>query len=215
MLDKGNQMPPTAENITESADHYGQARDVALANGWVTVCLIQRRLRLGYGSALSLLDGLVRRGVVGPLDTTDRHLVLLTNESNRARMAAVSEPVTPLARDEKPSLTIVPQNPLLYRLTHDDTEHHTASLTPSLYRKDDFYRVLSAGRQIPEKTVITRYFVGESKDGTFEVLVQCLRPAVGAPFEVESVSLVVQPESTKIAPLPMFSIIEENASDQL
>lgn len=207
-------MRPTVENTMESTDHYGQARDVALANGWVTVGLIQRRLRLGYALALSLADELVRRGVVGPLDTTGRHLVLLTTESNRVRMVPVSEPATALVRYAKLSLTVVPQNPLLYRLNQDDAEHHAASLTSSLYRKDDLYRELSAGRQIPEKTVLTRYFVGESKHGTFEVLVQCLQPAVDAPFKVESITLVEQPVSVKIAQLPTFRIIEQNASDQ-
>lgn len=48
----------------EHISYYLQAKELALKTGWVSVSLIQRRLRLGYGMALSILQGLEHRGVI-------------------------------------------------------------------------------------------------------------------------------------------------------
>ncbi len=48
----------------EHTSYYHQAKELALKTGWVSVSLIQRRLRLSYGMALSILQGLEHRGVI-------------------------------------------------------------------------------------------------------------------------------------------------------
>lgn len=60
------------EKEISEVNYYDQAKEIALKQGWVTVSLIQRRLRLGYGYTLSLVQGLQHRGIVGPADETGR-----------------------------------------------------------------------------------------------------------------------------------------------
>lgn len=201
-------MLSTDEITSESTDFYGRAREVALAYGWVTVGLIQRQLRLSYGFALSLVDGLEHRGVVGSIDATGRRLVLFDTEDDIARAAATSDSAIALAQEAKLSLSIVPQSPLSYQFSRDKVEH-TIALTPSLRRRDDFYSELCAEQQIFAKIVLTRYFSGESRHGAFEVLVQCVRPSLKACFEVETVTVVVQPGKVRIAQLPTFTVVED------
>ncbi|WP_323012546.1 DNA translocase FtsK [Castellaniella sp.] len=205
-------MLSTDEDTPESTDYYGRAREVALAYGWVTVSLIQRQLRLGYGFALSLVDGLEHRGVVGTIDATGRRLVLFDAEDDIARAVAASDSTIASAQKTKLSLSITPQSPLSYRLSRDKIEHSIA-LTPSLRRRDDFYCELCAEQQIFEKIILTRYFSGESRHGTFEILVECLRPSLKACFEVETVTVVVQPENVRIAQFPTFTVVQNGAED--
>src|SRR5690554_2463038 len=119
-------MLSTDEITSESTDFYGRAREVALAYGWVTVGLIQRQLRLSYGFALSLVDGLEHRGVVGSIDATGRRLVLFDTEDDIARAAATSDSAIALAQEAKLSLSIVPQSPLSYQFSRDKVEHTIA-----------------------------------------------------------------------------------------
>lgn len=205
-------MLSTDETTPESTDYYRRAREVALAYGWVTVSLIQRQLRLGYGFALSLVDGLEHRGVVGPIDATGRRLVLFDAEDNIARAVAASDSALALAQEAQLSLSIVPQSPLSYQFSRDKVEH-TIALTPSLRRRDDFYYKLCAEQQTSAKIVLTRYFAGESRHGAFEVLVQCIRPSLKACFEVETVTVVAQPENVRIAQLPTFTVVENGTED--
>ena len=125
---------------------------------------------------------------------------------------ATSESAIALSPEVKLSLTIVPQSPLRYLLNRDKAEY-AVELTPSLRRCDDFYNERSAEPLAPEKTVFTRYFSEESQHGTFEVLVQCLRPCHNASFEIETVTVVVQPENVKITQTPTFTIIEDDTGD--
>lgn len=205
-------MLSTDEITPEPTDYYGRAREVALAYGWVTVSLIQRQLRLSYGFALSLVDGLENRGVIGSIDATGRRLVLFDTEDDIARAVAASDSAINLAQEAKLSLSIVPQSPLRYQFNCDKVEHVVA-LTPSLRRRDDSYCERCAEQQTFEKMVLTRYFSGESRHGAFEVLVQCLRPNLKASFAVETVTVVVQPEDVKIAQLPTFTVVEDGRED--
>jgi len=205
-------MLSTDETIPESTDYYGQAREVALAYGWVTVSLIQRKLRLSYGFTLSLVEGLEHRGVVGPIDATGRRLLLLHTGNDMVCAEEASESTVALAPEVKLRLAIVPESPLRYSLNRDKATY-AIDLTPSLRRFDDFYNERSAEPQATEKTVFTRYFSADSQHGTFEALVQCLRPCPNASFEVETVTVVVQPENLKITQLPTFTIMEDGTED--
>src|SRR5690606_34732826 len=151
-------------------------------------------------------------GVVGSIDATDRRLVLFDAEGDMARAVAASDSAIALAQGGKLGLSIVPQSPLSYQFSRDKVEH-TIALTPSLRRRDDFYCELCAEQQTSAKIVLTRYFSGKSRHGAFEILVQCIRPRLIACFEVETVTVVAQPENVRIAQLPTFTVIEDDTEN--
>jgi hypothetical protein len=54
-----------------------QATDILVAHQYVSISLLQRRLRIGYTPTLHLLDDLERRGVVTPPDESGRRNLML------------------------------------------------------------------------------------------------------------------------------------------
>lgn len=202
----------SGDNLTlKPTNYYGQAKNVALAYGWVTVNLIQRHLRLSYGFALSLVHGLEHRGVVGPIDATGRRLVFFDAEHGLDRAMEASKLVSPLEHGININLPIVNQRPLNYRHEQDEVEHDIA-LMPSQHRRDYHYSERCVGSQASEIMIFTRYFSGQSQHGRFEALVQCLRFNVNDPFEIKNATVVIKPENVRVTQLPTFSVVESGKS---
>jgi DNA segregation ATPase FtsK/SpoIIIE, S-DNA-T family len=47
---------------------YEQAKDVVLSTGNASTTFLQRKLKIGYARAASLMDQLERQGIVGPAE---------------------------------------------------------------------------------------------------------------------------------------------------
>lgn len=65
---------------TPSEELIQRAKDLLIARQEVSVSLLQRNLKLGYGSALSLMAILADRGVVSGPDTEGRRTLLESSE---------------------------------------------------------------------------------------------------------------------------------------
>ena len=64
----------------ELDDLYDDAVRIVLEMGKASTSALQRRLRVGYGRAASLLDGMQRAGIVGPPDGSKPRAVLIKKE---------------------------------------------------------------------------------------------------------------------------------------
>ena len=76
-----------AETVDEDAagdgeldEVYDDAVRIVLEMGRASTSALQRRLRIGYGRAASLLDGMQRAGIVGPPDGSKPRAVLIKRE---------------------------------------------------------------------------------------------------------------------------------------
>lgn len=74
-----------AEGMGESVDLdslYAQAKDVVLSTGNASTTFLQRKLKIGYARAASLMDQLEMQGIVGPADgSKPRKIFSLKEES--------------------------------------------------------------------------------------------------------------------------------------
>src|SRR6186997_1198454 len=59
---------------------YDDAVKIVIEMGKASTSVLQRRLRIGYGRAASLLDGMQRAGIVGPPDGSKPRVVLIKRE---------------------------------------------------------------------------------------------------------------------------------------
>ncbi len=69
------------ENRGKSDALYDQALDVVLASKSASTTYLQRKLKIGYARAASLMDELEENGVVGPQDGARPRKVLRSHES--------------------------------------------------------------------------------------------------------------------------------------
>jgi S-DNA-T family DNA segregation ATPase FtsK/SpoIIIE len=69
-----------AEGDGELDELYNEAVRIVLEMGKASTSALQRRLRIGYGRAASLLDGMQRAGIVGPPDGSKPRAVLIKKE---------------------------------------------------------------------------------------------------------------------------------------
>jgi len=69
-----------AESDGELDEMYTDAVNVVLEMGKASTSALQRRLRIGYGRAASLIDGMERAGIVGPADGSKPRVVLIKRE---------------------------------------------------------------------------------------------------------------------------------------
>ena len=60
--------PGSLENETEFDSLYEQARNVVLSTGNASTTFLQRKLKIGYARAASLMDQLEMQGIVGPTE---------------------------------------------------------------------------------------------------------------------------------------------------
>ena len=78
--------PPAEEQETEDAtdgeldELYDDAVRIVLDMGKASTSALQRRLRIGYGRAASLLDGMQRAGIIGPPDGSKPRTLLIKRE---------------------------------------------------------------------------------------------------------------------------------------
>jgi S-DNA-T family DNA segregation ATPase FtsK/SpoIIIE len=68
------------ETDGELDEMYTDAVNVVLEMGKASTSALQRRLRIGYGRAASLIDGMERAGIVGPADGSKPRVVLIKRE---------------------------------------------------------------------------------------------------------------------------------------
>jgi len=68
------------ETDGELDELYSDAVNVVLEMGKASTSALQRRLRVGYGRAASLIDGMERAGIVGPPDGSKPRAVLIKRE---------------------------------------------------------------------------------------------------------------------------------------
>jgi S-DNA-T family DNA segregation ATPase FtsK/SpoIIIE len=59
---------------------YDDAMKIVVEMGKASTSVLQRRLRIGYGRAASLLDAMERDGIIGPPDGTKPRVVLINRE---------------------------------------------------------------------------------------------------------------------------------------
>jgi DNA segregation ATPase FtsK/SpoIIIE, S-DNA-T family len=64
----------------ELDEFYDDAVRIVMEMGKASTSVLQRRLRIGYGRAASLLDGMQRAGIVGPPDGSKPRVVLIKKE---------------------------------------------------------------------------------------------------------------------------------------
>lgn len=75
------------DDFEPSDDLYSQALDIIVSTGNASTTFLQRKLKIGYARAASLIDELESRGVVGPADGSKPRKILAT----RAGIAAQSD----------------------------------------------------------------------------------------------------------------------------
>src|SRR5262249_23757771 len=90
---------PDADDGDAPADSmYSQALDIVLSTGNASTTFLQRKLKIGYARAASLIDQLEAKGVVGPADGSNPSKVLM------ARNAAGGGDSPGLFSDDEPDL---------------------------------------------------------------------------------------------------------------
>jgi S-DNA-T family DNA segregation ATPase FtsK/SpoIIIE len=62
---------------------YAKARDILISAQAVSVSLLQRQMKIGYGVALLLMDALERNGVVTPLNEDGCRTLMLPYRMTR------------------------------------------------------------------------------------------------------------------------------------
>ena len=60
---------------------YDDAVKIVMDMGKASTSVLQRRLRIGYGRAASLLDAMERDGIIGPPDGTKPRAVLVNRDN--------------------------------------------------------------------------------------------------------------------------------------
>jgi S-DNA-T family DNA segregation ATPase FtsK/SpoIIIE len=68
------------ESDTGDDELYDDAVRIVLEMGKASTSVLQRRLRIGYGRAASLLDAMERGGIIGPPDGTKPRIVLIEKD---------------------------------------------------------------------------------------------------------------------------------------
>jgi S-DNA-T family DNA segregation ATPase FtsK/SpoIIIE len=66
----------------ETDEMYDQAVEMVLEMGRASTSVLQRRLRIGYGRAASILDAMERNGIIGPPDGSKPRVVLISKEEH-------------------------------------------------------------------------------------------------------------------------------------
>lgn len=78
----GSIMQIEDESLEDEDELYEEAKAEVLKAGKASTSYIQRKLRVGYSRAASLIDALEERGVIGPADGSKARLVLGAKDNN-------------------------------------------------------------------------------------------------------------------------------------
>ncbi len=80
------------ENETELDSLYDQAKDVVLSTGNASTTFLQRKLKIGYARAASLMDQLEAQGIVGPAEgSKPRKIFVRKGEGSREESAEAGD----------------------------------------------------------------------------------------------------------------------------
>jgi S-DNA-T family DNA segregation ATPase FtsK/SpoIIIE len=82
ILESPEERIETADVEGETDELYDQAVEMVLEMGRASTSVLQRRLRIGYGRAASLLDAMERNGIIGPPDGSKPRAVLISKEEH-------------------------------------------------------------------------------------------------------------------------------------
>src|SRR5205823_3001181 len=81
ILETPEERAETGEGDGGSVDElYDDARRIVIEMGKASTSVLQRRLRIGYGRAASLLDAMERDGLIGPPDGTKPRELLVNRD---------------------------------------------------------------------------------------------------------------------------------------
>src|SRR5262245_30273814 len=82
ILESPEERVEMAEVEGDTDELYDQAVEMVLEMGRASTSVLQRRLRIGYGRAASLLDAMERNGIIGPPDGSKPRVVLISREEH-------------------------------------------------------------------------------------------------------------------------------------
>src|SRR5437870_2011391 len=80
ILESPEERAGPTETDGEIDELYEEARRIVIEMGKASTSVLQRRLRIGYGRAASLLDAMERDGIIGPPDGTKPREVLINRD---------------------------------------------------------------------------------------------------------------------------------------
>src|SRR5438094_2019786 len=80
ILESPEERAELGEADNEIDELYEEARQIVIEMGKASTSVLQRRLRIGYGRAASLLDAMERDGIIGPPDGTKPREVLINRD---------------------------------------------------------------------------------------------------------------------------------------
>src|SRR5438128_7620339 len=81
ILQSPEEQPDFDQTDAEIDELYDEAVKIVVEMGKASTSVLQRRLRIGYGRAASLLDAMERDGIIGPPDGTKPRTVLVDKEN--------------------------------------------------------------------------------------------------------------------------------------
>jgi S-DNA-T family DNA segregation ATPase FtsK/SpoIIIE len=82
ILESPEERLETGDVDGETDELYDEAVNMVLEMGKASTSVLQRRLRVGYGRAASLLDAMERNGIIGPPDGSKPRTVLISREEH-------------------------------------------------------------------------------------------------------------------------------------
>lgn len=78
---QGNGIENIGNNFEEDDELVNDAREIIISSQQASISYLQRRMRIGYNKAASLIEALESLGVVGPADGAKRREVLIPKET--------------------------------------------------------------------------------------------------------------------------------------
>ena len=96
---------PRGLDMEEELNFYLQAHQIAIEYGWISVSLVQRKLRLGYGYALSIVQTLEHKGIVGPVEESGKRYTVTKNDEIRRQRMQSKKP-SQLSKNELPDFAM-------------------------------------------------------------------------------------------------------------
>ena len=87
-LEAEEKYQPDGEDAGDADELLPEAIEMAIDNGQISTSLLQRRFRIGYNRAGSIIDQMEQRGIIGGLDGNKPRQVLITREQYNELVAS-------------------------------------------------------------------------------------------------------------------------------
>ncbi len=87
-LESEEKYQPDGEDPGDADELLPEAIEMAIDNGQISTSLLQRRFRIGYNRAGSIIDQMEQRGIIGGLDGNKPRQVLITREQYNELIAS-------------------------------------------------------------------------------------------------------------------------------